>query len=174
MNPAPQAPPQARALQLQDEAQTRLVARVLASLLKPKMQIHFSGPLGVGKTTLIRALLLELKGEAETVPSPSYTIAQEYERGGLHLLHIDLWRTSGAAHELHELGIEEARTQGAVLLIEWPERIGDALPPPELQLHLQWSETRDDREDTRALFASGPRAPDLLDRLHAEGLKPCP
>lgn len=95
----------------------------LAALVERGDLITLSGPLGAGKTTIVRGLLaaLGLKGEA---PSPSYAIVQPYEQPEIRLpaLHVDLYRIEREA-ELDELGLDDARDEG-VLIVEWPERGG--------------------------------------------------
>jgi tRNA threonylcarbamoyladenosine biosynthesis protein TsaE len=108
---------------LADAAATEAVGRTLARLVEPGDAIALSGPLGSGKTTLARGLLagLGLIGEA---PSPSFAIVQPYGPRELRqpLWHVDLYRIEHPA-EADELGLEEARDD-AVLIVEWPERLG--------------------------------------------------
>jgi tRNA threonylcarbamoyl adenosine modification protein YjeE len=115
---------------LKDEAATaELGARIAAALL-PGDVVALSGELGAGKTALARAILRE-RGVEGHVPSPTFTLVQAYETPGLTVHHFDLYRVEDET-ELRELGLEDAREEGA-LLIEWPERgmprswIGDAL-----------------------------------------------
>lgn len=100
------------------------VGRTLAGALRPGDAIGLSGELGAGKTTLARAILVGL-GLAGEAPSPSYAIVQPYAppETRLPLLHVDLYRL-GSPAELAELGLDEARADH-VVLIEWPERMGD-------------------------------------------------
>ncbi|HEY4265600.1 MAG TPA: tRNA (adenosine(37)-N6)-threonylcarbamoyltransferase complex ATPase subunit type 1 TsaE [Micropepsaceae bacterium] len=104
---------------LKDEAATaRLGARIAAALV-PGDMVAFSGGLGAGKTALARAIL-RARGVEGHVPSPTFTLVQAYDTPGLTLHHFDLYRVEDEA-ELRELGLEDAREEG-VLLVEWPER----------------------------------------------------
>jgi tRNA threonylcarbamoyladenosine biosynthesis protein TsaE len=96
--------------------------------------VFLHGELGAGKTTLVRGLLREL-GEAGTVRSPSYTLLETYEPGGHRVLHLDLYRLGGA-EEVAALGLRDELDAGVLLLIEWPARASEALPPADLELTL--------------------------------------
>jgi tRNA threonylcarbamoyladenosine biosynthesis protein TsaE len=92
--------------------------------------LYLSGELGAGKTTLARGFLRAL-GVAEAVPSPTYTLLELYPAGAVTVVHVDLFRVRDAA-ELESLGLREWARAGHVWLIEWPERGGTRLPPPDL------------------------------------------
>jgi tRNA threonylcarbamoyl adenosine modification protein YjeE len=93
------------------------------------------GDLGAGKTTLARAILRAL-GVTEEVPSPTFTIVQNYDTAP-RIAHYDLYRLK-SAREMQELGFEDALDQGAVL-VEWPERAPEALPAEALHVRLSLS-----------------------------------
>ncbi len=96
--------------------------------------VYLQGELGSGKTTAARGLLREL-GVAGTVRSPTYTLLECYESGGRRILHVDLYRLSDAA-DLAPLGLRDEWIPGVLMLIEWPERAAQALPPPDLRVTL--------------------------------------
>jgi tRNA threonylcarbamoyladenosine biosynthesis protein TsaE len=100
--------------------------------------VLLEGPLGAGKSAFARAAIRHLAGDpALDVPSPSYTLVQSYEtqRGRVH--HFDLWRLAGPG-DVTELGWEEAR--GDIVLVEWPDRLGDLRPPDALTVALAHAE----------------------------------
>jgi tRNA threonylcarbamoyl adenosine modification protein YjeE len=129
-------------------AETEDLARRIAPGLRAGDAVALKGELGVGKTTLARAILRAL-GVDDEVPSPSFTLVQEYETAGLRILHCDLYRITDCA-ELAELGIEEALCESAVL-IEWPERAQSRIPHNAL-----WIEMEISGESERRMAISGP------------------
>ena len=122
---------------LVDEAETQRAGAALARLLRGGDVVTLSGPLGIGKTTLVRALLHAL-GHIGEVPSPTFAIVQPYDELALPVWHCDLYRIDDPA-ELDELGLETILGDGA-LLVEWPERAGEAAWPQALNLSLDFAE----------------------------------
>lgn len=109
---------------LADETATVELGRKLAPLLRPGDVVTLSGPLGVGKTALTRAIIAGLGHEGE-VPSPSFAIVQPYEDLEPPVWHVDLYRIEEAG-ELDELGLDSAAD--SALIVEWPERAPRAWP----------------------------------------------
>ncbi|MCW6506857.1 tRNA (adenosine(37)-N6)-threonylcarbamoyltransferase complex ATPase subunit type 1 TsaE [Hyphomicrobiales bacterium BP6-180914] len=97
--------------------------------------VALSGGLGVGKTTLARAMIRALVGDPELeVPSPTFTLLQTYEGQSYPIAHADLYRIDGE-DDLAELGWDEV-IEGALVLVEWPDRIADRLPPDRLDIEM--------------------------------------
>lgn len=96
----------------------------LAKIARPGDVIALSGPLGAGKTSIARGLLAAL-GLEEEAPSPSFAIVQPYAPPEVRfpVLHVDLYRIE-QAEEAEELGLDEAR-EDSLLIVEWPERLGE-------------------------------------------------
>jgi tRNA threonylcarbamoyl adenosine modification protein YjeE len=128
------------------EATARLGAAV-AGGLRPGDAVALWGDLGAGKTTLARAILRAL-GVSEDVPSPTFTLVQSYDTPRLAVSHYDLYRLKHV-REMEELGFDDALAQGAVL-VEWPERAPEALPPDALHVRLSLS------DGTRVAKLTGP------------------
>lgn len=121
---------------LADEAATVRLAEDLALILQPGDVIALHGDLGMGKSTLARALLRAFADDAHLeVPSPTFTLVQTYDFPRLTIAHFDLYRLGGE-DELEEIGFDEAIRDGAAL-IEWPERAEDALPRDSVHLYLE-------------------------------------
>lgn len=116
-----------------NEQATRRLAVDLAAILKPGDLVTLSGDLGAGKTAFARALIRHLADDpALDVPSPTFTMVQTYTLPRAAVVHADLYRV-GAMSELTELGVEEA-VDNAIVLLEWPDRAGDALPNDRLDI----------------------------------------
>ena len=121
---------------LEDEGATERLGRGLAAALRPGDVVTFSGPLGVGKTALARAVL-HAAGHSGEVPSPTFAIVQPYDALPLPIWHCDLYRLEQPS-ELEQLGLDEVLSEGA-LLVEWPERAGAAAWPQALRLLLDFA-----------------------------------
>ena len=114
-------------LPLADETATEQLGATLAARLKPGDVVGLKGELGAGKTTLARAILRAAADDpALIVPSPTFTLVEVYDTPRGTYWHFDLYRLD-APEQIYELGWEEARAEGIVLL-EWPERLGPLLP----------------------------------------------
>ena len=121
---------------LGDEAASERLGRELSFYLTPGDVVTLTGDLGAGKTTLARAVIHALAPDAGDfdVPSPTFTLVQAYDFTRVPVFHFDLYRIE-RAEEVFELGYDDAAVEGAVL-IEWPERMADQLPPDRLDIAL--------------------------------------
>ncbi len=135
-------------LALSDLAATERLGRALAGLLRRGDVVALTGDLGAGKTALARALIRALPGPEgaaeEEVPSPTFTLVQTYERDPAPVWHFDLYRIENP-EEIEELGLSEALAEG-ITLIEWPERLGRALPADALSVTLAFAAGEEARE----------------------------
>jgi tRNA threonylcarbamoyladenosine biosynthesis protein TsaE len=100
--------------------------------------LHLRGELGAGKTTLVRSFLRAL-GIAGLVRSPTYTLVEPYLVDRAMFVHVDLYRLRSPG-DLDDLGLRDYSVPGNLLLIEWPERGGPAVPPPDLDLQLRYED----------------------------------
>lgn len=111
------------AIVLPDAEATDHLARCLAGLLRAGDVLTLDGPLGAGKTSLVRALVAALDGEAGAVASPTFTLLHLYQ-ARLPVVHVDAYRLTGAG-ELDGLGFDELR-EGGVGVVEWSARVAGA------------------------------------------------
>ncbi|MGB7552638.1 MAG: tRNA (adenosine(37)-N6)-threonylcarbamoyltransferase complex ATPase subunit type 1 TsaE [Chromatiaceae bacterium] len=123
-------------LTIQGEASQETLGGKLAPLLRPPLIVYLEGDLGTGKTTLTRGILRGL-GHGGAVRSPTYTLLEPYDLGPLRLYHLDLYRL-GDPEELEYLGLRDLLDRDSVLFVEWPQRGGGALPPPDLEIRLDY------------------------------------
>ena len=93
------------------------------------------GGLGAGKTAFAQGVARGL-GVTEPVTSPTYALWQTYGGGRLLLHHFDLYRLE-SPQQVFSIGFEDALTSDAVTLIEWPQRLEDALPSPRYEVYLE-------------------------------------
>lgn len=126
-------------LDLPDEAATLALGGGLARALEPGLSIWLVGDLGAGKTTLARGLLRGL-GYVGRVKSPTYTLVELYTLSRFNLYHFDLYRIADP-DEWEDAGFREYFNAASVCLVEWPEKAGGALPPPDIRIHLDFTET---------------------------------
>ncbi len=124
-----------------DEAATAAVAAAQAAWLEPGDFVALTGDLGSGKTVFARALVRALveAPELET-PSPTFTLMQVYDAPLGPVVHADFYRLRGL-RELDNLGWDEA-LEGAIAVVEWAERIPEALPPDRLEARLTFDPAR--------------------------------
>ena len=137
-------------MHLADPTATEQLGLALARQVRAGDVIALFGDLGAGKTTLARGLLRGL-GHDGDVASPTFPIVQGYDELVPPLWHVDLYRIDDPS-EIAQLALDDALVDGA-LVIEWPERLGGALWPHALRLHLTGA-----GEGARALTAEIPPA----------------
>ena len=125
------AEPAAAAVTTGSVEQTRSFAAALAAVAEPGDRIALLGPLGAGKTQFAKGFALGL-GVRDVVNSPSFTLMAEYA-GRMPLFHQDLYRLSGA-EEILGGGLVDERQEAGVTLIEWGERMPEALDPGRLTI----------------------------------------
>lgn len=122
--------------------ETWAVAREFAKTLKPGDVVCLEGDLGAGKTTFAQGLAAAL-GVPGRVNSPTFCIVQEH-RGQVLLVHMDLYRLHGE-DDVIAIGWEDYLAEGAILVVEWPERAGSLVPASAKRIifrHLDGEENR--------------------------------
>lgn len=153
------------AIPLDDDAATACIGAALGRALRIGDVVLLSGGLGAGKTALARAAIaarLADGGQAEDIPSPTFTLVQTYD-ADIPIWHADLYRLS-TEDEVYELGLDEAFDTAAVL-IEWPGRLGGASPPRALAVELDFGPRGEGR--IAVFLPCGPGWAHVIDALKA-------
>jgi tRNA threonylcarbamoyladenosine biosynthesis protein TsaE len=120
---------------LPDEESTIALAKKCALCLPESIIMTFSGDIGTGKTTFIRALLQTL-GVQTAIKSPTFSLIESYSTKALQLHHFDLYRIVEAS-ELEYLGFRDYFAEPALCFIEWPEHAKDALTGVDVAIRIE-------------------------------------
>lgn len=116
--------------ELKNIDETRAWARDFAKTLRAPCVVALHGDLGMGKSEIARTIIQALRGTDTVVPSPTFTIVQNYDG----ISHFDLYRIEDKS-ELVEIGLPYA-IQNDITLIEWPEIASDILPDDTIHVYL--------------------------------------
>jgi tRNA threonylcarbamoyladenosine biosynthesis protein TsaE len=123
-------------LSLPDEAATLRLGAALAAGAANGLVLYLKGELGSGKTSLARGLIQGL-GHPGRVKSPTYTLLEPYSLLRLNLYHFDFYRFKDRSEWLSS-GFREYFNPESLCIVEWPERAGDLLAPPDLEIQMQY------------------------------------
>jgi len=143
-----------------DPAATRSLGANLASVARAGDRLLVWGELGAGKTQLAKGFGAGL-GVTTTISSPTFVLMTEYE-GRLPLFHLDLYRLADAT-DAWASGLVDERQSSGVTLVEWPDRLGDALPAGRLDVIIAGT-----GDDTRTITLRA------TDRAHARYVQAVP
>lgn len=173
LDPVPSLP---LSFHLRDREQTEQFGSVLGDLLSMRdtqrgaIPILLSGELGAGKTTLVRGIALGMGADDGAVASPTFTIRMDHRGTTRPLVHIDAWRIG--PDDLESIGFDELLASDAVVAIEWPERIAEAIPPAHVRVRLEHADPIEERgEPTRVATVDARGLGDAGTRRLAEGLR---
>jgi len=124
-----------------DEAATLAIAAAQAAWLEPGDFVGLAGDLGAGKTAFARGLIRAIAEAPELeTPSPTFTLMQVYDAPRGPVVHADFYRLRGPT-ELGNLGWDEA-VDGAIAIVEWPEKVAEALPADRLEIDIRFDPSR--------------------------------
>lgn len=144
---------------LVDDTATVAAGKTLAENITAGATVYLHGDLGAGKTTFSRGVIQGL-GHTGNVKSPTYTLVEPYELAHVNAYHFDLYRLADP-EELEFMGVRDYFSESAICLIEWPEKGGELLPEPDLDVELRYL-----GEQREILFqANTPRGTEILNRI---------
>jgi len=109
----------------------------------PPLVIALAGDLGAGKTTLTQAICAGY-GVTEPVTSPTFAIVHRYEAPRSPVYHLDLYRLDKPS-ELVNIGWDEIAASHALVIVEWPERAGELIPPQHVSIDLEYAPSDPER-----------------------------
>jgi tRNA threonylcarbamoyladenosine biosynthesis protein TsaE len=149
-------------IEVDSEEETQRLGQALAHVIEPGVVMGLIGPLGAGKTRLVRAVAECLEVDPAAIASPTFVLIHEYE-GRIPVYHFDVYRlTSLQAFE--DLGVADYWKAGGVCLIEWADRVLPLLPADAWLIRIEPVDTTSRK--MKVEFPS--QDPDIRDRLMAQ------
>lgn len=127
-------------------------------MLRGGETIALYGPLGAGKTALVRGIAQGLGALPTAVNSPTFVMIHEYDQGRLPLAHVDLYRIR-SSRELESTGLIEYFSGQTVTAIEWADRGLAAMPEDRIEIVLNHHTAR---SRTIQLSVTGPKSDEVL------------
>jgi len=118
------------------ESETHILAQSLSSILEHNDIIMLNGPMGAGKSVLARGIIQSISNTPnEDIPSPTFTLVQQYETSKGLLWHYDLYRLENA-EEIYETGWEDIINQD-IIIIEWAEKLEHLMPNQYIDITIE-------------------------------------
>lgn len=153
--------PSSLTVRLDSPLKTMEFGQLLANALTDGSILALTGELGSGKTQFTRGIGVGLGVPEEQITSPTFTLIQEYPSSP-PLIHVDLYRLETPG-EIGSLGLVEYFQEPYIVIIEWAERMHDALPTDHLCLEFVYGE----QQDTRivSFHGAGPKSQTAVDRI---------
>ena len=137
---------------------TDRLGQVIGRVLRGGETIALYGPLGAGKTALVRGIAQGLGASPTAISSPTFVVIHEYDQGRLPLAHVDLYRIR-SPRELESTGLIEYFSGQTVTAIEWADKGLAALPQDRIEIALNH---RAARSRTIQLSVTGPKSDEVL------------
>jgi tRNA threonylcarbamoyladenosine biosynthesis protein TsaE len=114
--------------------ETIQIGKQFAERLKPGDVVCLDGDLGAGKTHFVKGIALHFGVKEHEVSSPTFTLINEYQ-GNVPLYHFDCYRIKNEQEAL-EIGTEDYLYGDGISIVEWPQKIGNLLPPESVWVHI--------------------------------------
>jgi tRNA threonylcarbamoyladenosine biosynthesis protein TsaE len=143
---------------------TDRLGQVIGRVLRGGEMIALYGPLGAGKTALVRGIAQGLGASPLAVTSPTFVVIHEYDQGRLPFAHVDLYRIR-TPRELESTGLIDYFSGQTVTAVEWADKGQAALPQDRIEITLNH---RSARSRTIQFHATGPKSDKVLARLHIQ------
>jgi tRNA threonylcarbamoyladenosine biosynthesis protein TsaE len=115
------------------EAETGRIGTSLAQRVRPGLVVGLVGPLGAGKTRLVRAVAEAMGADESAIASPTFVLVHEYE-ARLPIYHFDAYRLA-SPEDFEAIGSDEYFHGQGVCFVEWADRVADLLPPSAWWIH---------------------------------------
>jgi tRNA threonylcarbamoyladenosine biosynthesis protein TsaE len=141
---------------------TQRLGEALARSVQVPLALALCGPLGAGKTELVRSVASYLGVPREQVTSPTYVLVQRY-RGTIDIVHLDLYRLK-SAEEVWDLGVDEWLAEPVLTILEWADKFPQVWPDDVLRCDLALDA---DGSRLAQFTASGQRATAVLQALRS-------
>jgi tRNA threonylcarbamoyladenosine biosynthesis protein TsaE len=122
-------------IELDSEHDTDRLGRALAELLEPGAVVGLVGPLGAGKTRLVRAIAESLGVDPRAIASPTFVLIHEYD-GRIPIYHFDAYRLESPA-AFEDLGVSDYWSAGGLCLVEWADRVAPLLPAAAVWIRIE-------------------------------------
>ncbi|HEV8378603.1 MAG TPA: tRNA (adenosine(37)-N6)-threonylcarbamoyltransferase complex ATPase subunit type 1 TsaE, partial [Tepidisphaeraceae bacterium] len=116
--------------------ETEAIAAKLAESLQPNDVVALEGELGAGKTQFVRGLVKALAGDGRAVSSPTFVLLNVYQTPLFAVYHLDAYRVSGA-EDFSSIGFSELLEQNGIVVVEWPSRVKEILPPKRIDIRFE-------------------------------------
>lgn len=113
-------------VEVDSEPETERLGRAIAEVAHPGLVVGLIGPLGAGKTRLVRSIAEALGADPASIGSPTFVLIHEYA-GRMPIYHFDAYRL-GDPEEFDAIGADEYFTGGGICLVEWADRVAAHLP----------------------------------------------
>ena len=160
MNSSDDSPSSPFEYEARNEQETDALGAMLAEAAEPGLVVGLIGPLGAGKTRLVRATATALGADPSSVNSPTFVLIQEYD-GRIPVFHFDTYRLRDV-QAFADLGADEYFSGDGICFVEWADRVASELPRDLLGIEV---EVLSPTARRFRFIASGPVSQRVLDRL---------